>query len=197
MVNHAVFLDRDGTINRDTGFVHTMDAFELLPGALAALQRLTQHDIRIVIVTNQSGVARGLYTEADLHAFHQHMLAMLTSAGVRITDMYYCPHHPAASVQEYRRVCACRKPGIELLTQAMQTYALTQEHTVMIGDRTCDIDAGRAVGIPTYLVETGCGARDKYTTNASFVVPDLSAAVDHALSAWGVVAAPALSQNIS
>jgi D-glycero-D-manno-heptose 1,7-bisphosphate phosphatase len=175
-----VFLDRDGTINVDKGYVHRVEDFEFLPGAVEALKRLRHAGIDIIVVTNQSGIARGFYTEADLAAVNAHMTAELARHGVTLAGIHYCPHHPDASVPRYRLACDCRKPKPGLLLAAMRERGIAAREAVMIGDKSSDIDAGIAAGLTgTYLVQTGRAAGDGHGGLARYVVPDLRSAVDH------------------
>jgi D-glycero-D-manno-heptose 1,7-bisphosphate phosphatase len=178
----AVFLDRDGTINVDKGYVHRIADFEFLPGAVDALALLARAGIDIIVVSNQSGIARGLFSETDLAAVNAHMTAELLRHGVKLAGIYVCPHHPQGSVPRYRLVCACRKPRPGLLIAAMRARGLEAREAVMIGDKNSDVDAGRAAGLSaTYLVETGRAASDDHIARAKYVVPDLRSAVDHIL----------------
>jgi D-glycero-D-manno-heptose 1,7-bisphosphate phosphatase len=175
-----VFLDRDGTINVDKGYVHRVEDFEFLPGAVEALKRLRLAGIEIIVVTNQSGIARGLYTEADLAAVNAHMTAELLRHGVTLAGIHYCPHHPDASVPRYCLACDCRKPRPGLLLAAMRERGMGPGEAVMIGDKRSDIDAGIAAGLAsTYLVQTGRAAVGGHGTLARHVVADLRSAVDH------------------
>jgi D-glycero-D-manno-heptose 1,7-bisphosphate phosphatase len=176
-----VFLDRDGTINVDKGYVHRVEDFEFLPGAVHALKRLRLAGIDIIVVTNQSGIARGFYTEADLAAVNAHMTAELARHGVTLAGIRFCPHHPDASVPRYRLACDCRKPRPGLLLTAMRERGIAAREAVMIGDKSSDIDAGIAAGLTTYLVQTGGAAGDQHGSLARHVVADLRGAVDHIL----------------
>jgi D-glycero-D-manno-heptose 1,7-bisphosphate phosphatase len=175
-------VDRDGTINVEKGHVHRIADFEFIPGALAALRRLTAAGISIFIVSNQAGIAKGLYTESDFGFLTRHMLEQMADHGIRIADVLYCPHHPDAADPIYRVDCDCRKPKAGLLRRIMLREGLSGEVLAMIGDKNSDIEAGRAVGARTYLVETGYGRHEKVVTSADYVVADLQAAVSHLLS---------------
>jgi histidinol-phosphate phosphatase family protein len=182
MLPDCIFLDRDGTINVDKSYIHQWSDFEMIPGSLKALQVLTQKNIPIYIVTNQAGIAKGLFTEADFQKLTQKMLAYFSQEGIRITDVLHCPHHPQGSVKKYAIDCLCRKPGTKLVEDLVVREKLALERSVMIGDKQIDVDLGKKLGMTTYLVETGYGLHFKKTTNADFVVADLKAAVDHLLS---------------
>jgi D-glycero-D-manno-heptose 1,7-bisphosphate phosphatase len=175
----AVFLDRDGTINVDNEYVHRVEDFEFVPGAIEGLQLLARANIDIIVVTNQAGIAKGIFSETDLAAVNQHMMTELLRHGVKLAGIYFCPHHPKATITRYRKVCPCRKPSPGLLVTAMRALGIAPSEAVMVGDKNSDVEAGRAVGLTTYLVETGYGASEKGATNATYVVPDLLRAVHH------------------
>ncbi len=182
MAIRAVFLDRDGTINVAKEYVHRIEEFEFIPGAIAGLQLLSRANIDIIVVTNQAGIAKGIFSETDLAAVNQHMIAELLGHGVKLAGIYFCPHHPQGTVSRYRKACACRKPSPGLLVTAMRERGLAPSEAVMVGDRNSDVEAGRALRLTTYLVETGYGASEKHETNATYVVPDLLSAVNHIVS---------------
>lgn len=141
MAGHeAVFLDRDGVINRDSGYVGRIDQFELLPGAVAGLSILQRAGFTLVVITNQSGIGRGLYTADDYEVLNRHFLETLEAAGIRIAGVLHCPHLPADD-------CACRKPRPGLLLEAAQRWALDLAASYMVGDRDSDVQAGRAAGV--------------------------------------------------
>jgi D-glycero-D-manno-heptose 1,7-bisphosphate phosphatase len=145
----AVFLDRDGVLNRERG-VHTwtLEAFEVLPDVPAALKALQEDGRALVVITNQSGIGLGMYGHADVETLHGYLHGMLAEHGVSLTAVYYCPHHPS------RGKCLCRKPGGLLLERAIARYRLDPENSVMIGDRTRDMEAASSVGVRGILVES-------------------------------------------
>lgn len=143
----AAFLDRDGVLNVDHGYVGHVEQFEWLPGVPQALRRLQRAGYALVVVTNQSGIARGLYTESDLARLTQHMRAELTTHGVTLDALYYCPHHPEAGVIDYRQACDCRKPRPGMITRAIDELRLDAARSCLFGDNARDIAAGRAAGI--------------------------------------------------
>lgn len=151
----AVFLDRDGTLNHDTGYVYRIADFRWLPGAVNAIRALNDGGYYVFVVTNQSGVARGLYDEAAIRDLHDWMNEELRAAGARIDDMRYCPHHPEASIEAYRTTCCCRKPAAGMLLDLMETWPVIREESIMIGDRESDAAAGRAAGIASAIVPPG------------------------------------------
>ena len=188
----CVLVDRDGTINVDKGHVFRIDDFEYIAGSLEALKQLSARHIRIYILTNQAGIAKGLYSENDFRLLTEKMLTDMREYGIDIADVLYCPHHPEGTIEAYTRVCECRKPGTGLLRQVLMNESVGPESMVLIGDKNSDIEAGRALDIRTYLVETGYGKQEKYTTAADFVKRDLKAAVEHLLDdgAYGAHESP-------
>jgi len=148
----AVFLDRDGTLNPDTGYLHRVEEFRWLPGAVAAIRRLNDAGCYVFVVTNQSGVGRGLYDEAAVQRLHGFMNEELRAAGAHIDDMRYCPHHPEAEVPAYRIACSCRKPAAGMLLELMDRWPVVEEESVMIGDNERDAAAGRAAGIAAKII---------------------------------------------
>jgi D-glycero-D-manno-heptose 1,7-bisphosphate phosphatase len=151
----AVFLDRDGTINHDTGYVYRSADFRWLPGAVNAIRRLNDSGYYVFIVTNQSGVARGIYDETAIHDLHHWMNEELHAAGARIDDLRYCPHHPQGSIAAYRTTCSCRKPAAGMLLDLMNVWPVIREASIMIGDKESDAAAGRAAGIASAIVPAG------------------------------------------
>ncbi len=187
MGRRAVFLDRDGVLCPDRGLVTAADEIELYPSAPASIRRLNEAGFSVVVVTNQPVVARGLATEADVQAMNCRVQELLRkSGGSRIDGFYYCPHHPNATLPQYRTACQCRKPRSGLLLQAAAEMALDLAASYMVGDRPSDIAAGRRAGCATVLVETGqhtappIESPDDMTADAKpdHVRPDLAAAVE-------------------
>ena len=151
----AIFLDRDGTLNHDSGYVYRIADFHWLPGAVNAVRALNARGYYVFVVTNQSGVARGLYDEAAVHDLHDWMNGELRAAGAQIDDFRYCPHHPDASIAAYRAVCSCRKPAAGMLLDLMKAWPVLREGSIMIGDRESDAAAGTAAGIASAIVPPG------------------------------------------
>lgn len=143
----AAFLDRDGVINRDHGYVSDWAAFELLPGVIEALAALQAAGYALVIVTNQSGIGRGYYTERDFHDLMMQFSALLKEHGIALSDIQFCPHHPEALLEDYRQVCRCRKPEPGMLLAAIAAQGLDPSKSVLIGDKPSDIEAGERAGI--------------------------------------------------
>ncbi len=151
-VNKAVFLDRDGTINIDKGYLYTKEDFEYLPRAVEGLRRLSEAGYLLVVITNQSGIARGLYTEEDYLKLDTWMKTDLLSKGVSIAASYYCPHLPQAKIKQYKIVCRCRKPSTELFWRAQQDLNIDMDHSFAVGDRLRDLSICNESGIKGILL---------------------------------------------
>jgi D-glycero-D-manno-heptose 1,7-bisphosphate phosphatase len=151
----AVFLDRDGTLNEDLGYVHRFEDFRWLPGAKDAIRRLNAAGVYVFVVTNQSGVARGLFGEDAVTALHACMREELRAIGAGIDDFRYCPHHADFGVDPYRRVCACRKPAPGMILDLIAHWPVDTAASVMVGDKMIDVEAGRAAGIAAEMVRSG------------------------------------------
>ncbi|MGE3724682.1 MAG: D-glycero-beta-D-manno-heptose 1,7-bisphosphate 7-phosphatase [Candidatus Sericytochromatia bacterium] len=153
----AVFLDRDGTINQEVGYIRDLDNLTLIPGAAEAIRQLNQMGIPVVVVTNQSGVARGYYPESWMEQLHGRLKTLLAAEGAQLDGVYYCPHLPDGEVPEYSFDCDCRKPEPGMLEQAAKDLNLDLSHSFMIGDKATDIDVGLRVGCKTILLRSGYG----------------------------------------
>jgi D-glycero-D-manno-heptose 1,7-bisphosphate phosphatase len=151
----AVFLDRDGVINEEVGLLYRTDQLRLIPGAAQAIRKLNALNLPVIVVTNQSVVAHGLCTEETLAGIHEELKRQLAEQGASLSAIYYCPHHEDGEVAEYRRACDDRKPGIGMLQAAAADFGFQLQDCVLIGDRRGDMEAGRAAGCLTILVETG------------------------------------------
>jgi len=145
MANRAVFLDRDGTMAKDVNYCARPEDFELFPNTAKAIKLLNEHGFKVIVVTNQSGIARGFFTEETLAKIHEKMKRELTKEGARIDDIYYCPHHPADN-------CDCRKPKPKLVLQAAKEHNIDLEHSFVVGDLEMDVELGRAVSCGTILI---------------------------------------------
>ncbi len=169
----AVFLDRDGTINVEVSYLHRPADLKLIPGAVTAIRRLNLAGYVVVVVTNQAGIARGLYGEADMHALHAHLDTLLAAEGARLDAWYWCPHHPL-----FTGPCACRKPGTAMLDAAAADHRLDLGRSWLIGDSAGDIGAGEAAGCRTILVRTGYGAALETTLRTGHPGPRPEIVVD-------------------
>ena len=179
MASRAVFLDRDGTIVEDPGFLHEPEKVTLLPGAAEAIRRLNIADYRVVIVTNQSGIARGRYTVDDYEAVQRRLVELLAARGARIDGAYVCPHHPQLSGP-----CDCRKPGLKLFRAAAEAFDIDFSRSWCVGDRLSDVQPARLLGGGGILVATGEGNLHQGQARALgvMVVADLAAAVQEILT---------------
>ena len=184
----AVFLDRDGTINEQMGYINHIDRFVMLPGAASAIARLNQANVPVVVVTNQSGLARGYFPAELLTEVHGKMEAQLLAQGAFVDGIYICPHHPEAKEEQYRQACDCRKPKPGLLLQAARDLDLDLERSYVVGDRWSDLKAAAACGAKGILVRTGYGRGDeayigpRQEIQPHFSADDLSGAVDWILA---------------
>jgi D-glycero-D-manno-heptose 1,7-bisphosphate phosphatase len=159
MLHPAVFLDRDGTLNDDFGYVCQVERLRLLPGVVEGLRQLAALGFRLVIVTNQSGIARGRFTEADMHRFNAALCDRLAAGGIEIAAVYHSPYHPTAGIGPYRRDSECRKPRPGMFLAAARDLPIDLPASYAIGDKLSDVAAGRAAGCRTILVETGQAGR--------------------------------------
>ena len=179
IVSRAVFLDRDGVINVDNGHVGRIADFILLPGVIEALKQLQDSGFKLVIVTNQSGIARGYYSEADFLDLTGQMLAQFGKFGITIDKTYYCPHHPDFSNEEEAQLCGCRKPEPGMINQACSELALDPDRSFLIGDKESDILAGKAAGVRVnLLVRTGRAISKETEKLANRVFPSLCEAAE-------------------
>jgi D,D-heptose 1,7-bisphosphate phosphatase len=176
LAQKAVFLDRDNTIIVDMEFSTDPKQLHLLPGAVEALQRLQDAGWLLIIVTNQSGVARGRFSEESLRGFHEHLLRRLEQDEVRLAGLYYCPHYAEGNLPEYSIACDCRKPQPGLLLRAAREHGVDLKKSWMIGDRPADIGAGQAVGCRT--IRVGKAHWTASDPQPDFEAPDLAGAAE-------------------
>jgi D-glycero-D-manno-heptose 1,7-bisphosphate phosphatase len=191
MANRAVFLDRDGTLNEEVGYVNHLDRFVLIPRVGGAIRLLNEHGIKAVVITNQSGVARGYFPESLIGLVHQRMEEILRKEGARLDGIYYCPHHPDAGAPPYRQKCRCRKPDTGLVETAVKELDIDCSKSYVIGDRGADLEFAQRVGAKGILVLTGYGkgeweyCRDQWEVKPDHVASDLYGAVLWILSREG------------
>ena len=148
----AVFLDRDDTLIQDTGYMYKPEEFAWNDGAEDSLRLFQQHGLPVFIVTNQGGIARAYFTEAQMHIFHDKLLAETVKIGGHITDIAFCPHHPLSVTEALRTPCSCRKPEPGMILSLAKKWQLDLRRSVMIGDKPSDVEAGQAAGCASYLV---------------------------------------------
>lgn len=183
----AVFLDRDGTINVEVGYLCRPEEFRLIDGSAEAIRRLNEAGFLVVVVSNQSGVARGYFDEAAVAGVNETMMRQLAQLGARLDAVYYCPHHPEGAVEQYRRECDCRKPGSGMVRRAEKDLGIDVTRSYVVGDHQGDILLAKNVGARSILVVTGHGAEELDKLKALGVKPDwiadnLAEAVDRILS---------------
>ncbi len=153
----AVFLDRDGTINEEVGYLDRIEKLRLIPGAAEAIRLINESGMKAIVVTNQSGVAREIFDEASVDEVHSRLRDMLRAEGAFLDGVYYCPHHPTEGRGDYLRTCDCRKPAPGLLLRAAEELRLDLARSYMVGDTLKDIEAGTRAGAKGILGRTGCG----------------------------------------
>lgn len=179
-INRAVFIDRDGVIIQEPPhYIYRPDQLKFIPGSIEAIKLLNDYNFKIIIVTNQAGVAYGYYLEKDVILFNRLMKEELILYGAHIDAIYYCPHHSEAKVIKYRLNCDCRKPKPGMLKKAEKELNIDLKSSYMIGDKKSDIEAGNIVGCKTTLVLTGHGKEElnRYNIEYDYIAKDLYNAV--------------------
>jgi D-glycero-D-manno-heptose 1,7-bisphosphate phosphatase len=180
LTEKCVFLDRDGVINQDPPhYAHRIDQLNIIPGSAEAIRLLNEKGFIVIVITNQSGVARGMYNEEDIAFFHAEMQRRLNENNAHIDAFYYCPHHPEAVVDKYRIDCECRKPKTGMILKAAKDFGFDPSGSFLVGDKWFDVIAGKDAGCKTILVMTGHG-RDEYQRERksfAFIAKDLLSAV--------------------
>jgi len=179
----GIFLDRDGTINQEVDYLRSPDDLHLLEGAAAGIRELNQCGCRVFVITNQSGIARGLLTEQQLDAIHQKLRTELKAENAYLDAIYYCPHHPEGN-PPYRMECDCRKPNTGMIDRAIKEFQIDTGQSFVVGDRLLDIQTGKNVGAQTILVLTGYGKQElqycrDHNVQIDFVAENLYDAVTH------------------
>ena len=173
-VRKAVFLDRDGTINKEVDNLRRLKDLRILPGAARAIKKINKLGFLAVVITNQPVVSRGWLTEPELDRIHAVLIRRLGRKGAKLDAIYYCPHHKDAQIRKYRVLCACRKPNIGLILKAAKKFKIDLKKSFMVGDSTRDILAGKKAKMRTILVKTGYAGKDgKYNVKPDFVAKNL------------------------
>ena len=172
-LSRAVFMDRDGTINEEVGYLSRLDQMKLFPRSAEAIRLLNREGIKVVVVTNQSGVARGYFGEDFVSEAHAFLQESLRREKAFIDAFYYCPHHPTEGAFPYRQACSCRKPEAGMLLRASRDLHIDLSRSYMVGDVMKDVRAGKKAGTKGILVKTGYGAGEKTDEDP---VPDYVAA---------------------
>ena len=155
--NTAVFLDRDGVINEEVGYLDSLDKLKVIPCAYEAIKLINESGMKAVVISNQAGVARGLITEEFVKKTNNHLQLILRERGVYINNFYYCPHHPTEGEEPYRQICDCRKPAPGMFLEAARDLNIDLELSYMVGDRFLDMEAAKKAGVKGILVRTGYG----------------------------------------
>jgi D-glycero-D-manno-heptose 1,7-bisphosphate phosphatase len=183
MKRRAVFIDRDGTISEEVGYINHLSRFRLFPYASSAIKHLNQNGWLAIVITNQAGVARGYFSEDTIHAVHNAMTNELKRTGAQLDAIYYCAHHPAVGELPYRLDCDCRKPKPGLISRAVKDFDINLEESWMVGDRYSDVELARNAGINSMFVMSGYGRgewehqRPNWTEQPDLVAEDLLEAV--------------------
>jgi histidinol-phosphate phosphatase family protein len=180
----GIFLDRDGTINQEVNFLSTPEELELIPGSAEAIQRANQLGFKVFIVTNQSGIARGLLTTDQLEKIHTTLLRMLNAKNAHVDGVYYCPHHPESGDSPLTTTCDCRKPNTGLIERACKEFSIDRRRSFVIGDRMADVQLGNNAGMSSIIVLTGYGKEElelsrQANAHIDYVAGDLSDAMQY------------------
>lgn len=181
-MRRAVFLDRDGTINEEVEYLDNLADLKLIDGAARAIRMLNQAGIPVIVITNQSGVARGLFPLDFVDLVHGEISKILKEGGARIDRWYFCPHHPEAGQVPFRKRCTCRKPGTAMLEKAAQELGLDLKASYLVGDSFSDLETARRAGTKRILVLTGHGRKTREALSeddlrgVNYIAPDLQAA---------------------
>ncbi|WP_321504065.1 D-glycero-beta-D-manno-heptose 1,7-bisphosphate 7-phosphatase [uncultured Methanoregula sp.] len=177
MKNNAVFVDRDGTINIDVHYLNDPDKFEMYPGVGEGIKQLKVKGYKIIVITNQSGIGRGYFTEQQLFRVHERMITEFQKFDVTLDGIYYCPHHPDDH-------CNCRKPNTGLFEKAVQEHNIDVKKSFMLGDKMLDIEAGKKIGVKTILIpephlkEVLLSQKNEWRHNPDFIANNFRSAVD-------------------
>ena len=171
MKNQAVFIDRDGVLNEDFGYTSQLSDLKILEGVVEGLQAILALDFKVIIITNQSGIARGLYSIKDLHVFMNEMINIFLKNQIDITDYFFCPHHPEGMIQAYAIKCSCRKPEAGMLFAAEKKYNLDLSKSILIGDKETDILAGQNANLFSNILISSEERNDQ--SNATHIAQNL------------------------
>lgn len=174
----AVFLDRDGVIIEDAGYVGEIERVTFLPGVGPAIKLLNENNYKVIIITNQAGVARGYFDEAAVRRVNNYIQEKLAEENAFINGIYYCPHHVDGVIEAYRKECACRKPNIGMIEIAIRDFGINLKESFIIGDKDSDIETGRRAGCRTIRL---IGAAQSIPAGTDYVAPDLYEAVKYLL----------------
>jgi D-glycero-D-manno-heptose 1,7-bisphosphate phosphatase len=189
-MKRAVFFDRDGTINEEVGYIKDLVHLKLIPGAAASIKKLKKAGFLAILITNQSGPARGYYPEEWVKSLNARVQELLLHEGTNLDAMYYCPHLPDGIVAEYTKICDCRKPEIGLFLKASEKFEIDLSNSFMVGDKATDVEAGHNAGCKSILLKTGYGSKVLEGTyqnipDADYIANDINDAVEWILSESG------------
>ena len=177
-MERAVFLDRDGVISEEVGYLGDSDRLLLIPRAADAVKLLNQSGLKTIVITNQSGVARGYFSEEMLGDIHRKMEELLSDHGASLDGIYYCPHHPEGTVATFRRECDCRKPAVGLLIKAAKEHSVDLASSYLVGDKRSDMECAHRAGVKGILVLTGYGRDELKKSNGVPLVQPAFVAAD-------------------
>lgn len=166
----VIFLDRDGTINVEKSYLYKWEDFEFEKNAIEGLKELKNLGYEFIVVTNQSGIGRGYYTEEDLVALNNQMTEKLKEFGIEILECFYCPHHPEKGIGKYKVDCNCRKPNPGMLLEGIKKYDVDIENSFMIGDKKGDLEAGKKASLKSILVLTGYGKKIEEEVKGNYLI---------------------------
>ena len=185
--SRAVFLDRDGTIIEDPGYVTSPQQVKFIPGSVAAVKMLNDSGYKVLIISNQAGVARGLLGEDMLQTIDKTIQRAILNGGGRIDGSYYCPHHPEHGVYPYKQICECRKPHTGLIKKAVKDHNVDLAAAFMVGVKATDVETGRRAGLKSVLILTGHGAKERQELrmNPDYVADNLLGAAKWILNQGG------------
>jgi D-glycero-D-manno-heptose 1,7-bisphosphate phosphatase len=187
----AVFFDRDGTINEEVGYIKDLSNLRLIKNASSSIKKIRDKGFLAILITNQSGPARGYYNEEWVKTLNNRIQELLLSEGTELDKMYYCPHLPDGIVPEYSIECNCRKPKIGLFLKAKEDFNIDLKSSYMIGDKATDVDAGHNAGTKSILLKTGYGkdvldGKYQFVPNADYIAEDINDAIDWILKTEGL-----------
>ncbi len=183
-MKRAVFLDRDGTINYDVGYLNHPDQLEFIPGAVEAIRMLREAGFSIVVITNQAGIAKGLIPEEQLPKINAAFSRMLDEVDAACDGLYYCPHHPEGKVEDYARACDCRKPAPGMLLQAAEDLDIDLVRSYVVGDKSSDVQLGHNVGATAVMVLTGHGRDEQKQYPADYTPPHYTCNTLYEAAQW-------------
>lgn len=172
-INKAVFLDRDGTINKEINYLYRPEDFIFIPGTVEAIKIFHELNYKVIVVTNQAGVAKGYYSEKDVKTLHGYIDELLASKNAYIDAYYYCPHHPEGIVKKYKIECNCRKPNIGMIEQAVEDFNINLDESIIIGDKEIDIQTGKKAGIGKCILVRSGHQVDEDKTKADVIYDKL------------------------